>query len=63
MAGKPNLQDETLLKEVKDIAIATRAVGEVINRKQILNIAKGAVRENNPKALKEFGGILDLTDF
>ena len=62
MAGKPNLQDETLLKEVKDIAIATRAVGGVINRKQILNIAKGAVRENNPKALKEFGGILDLTD-
>ena len=62
MAGKPNLHDETLDKEVKDIAIATRAVGGVINRKQILNIAKGAVRENNPKALKEFGGILDLTD-
>ena len=62
MVEKPNLHDETLDKEVKDIAIATRAVGGVINRKQILNIAKGAVRENNPKALKKFGGILDLTD-
>ena len=62
MAGRPNLLDETLLKEVKDIAIATRPASGVINRKQILNIAKGAVRANIPKALKEFGGSLDLTD-
>ena len=58
--GRPNLLDETLLKKVKDIAIGTRAAGGVLNRKQILNIAKGAV--NNPNALKEFGGSLDLTD-
>ena len=62
MAGRPNLLDETLLKEVKDIAIATRPASGVINRKQILNIAKGAVGANIPKALKEFGGSLDLTD-
>ena len=54
--------DETLLKEVKDIVISTRAAGGVINRKQILNIKKGIVRANNPHALKEFGRRLDLTD-
>ena len=53
--------DKTLLKKVKDIAIGTRAAGGVVNRKQILNIAKGVVRANNPSELKEFGGSLDLT--
>ena len=48
--------DLTLHKKVKDIAIGIRAACGVINRKQILNIAKGAVRANNPIALKEFGG-------
>ena len=61
-AGRPNLLDETLLKKVKEIAIGTRAAGGVINRNQILNIAKGVVRANNPNALKEFGGRLDLTN-
>ena len=61
-AGRPNLVDETVPKKVKDIAIGTRATGGVINIKQILNIVKGAVRANNPNALKEFGGSLDLTD-
>ena len=52
-----SLEDDlTLLKKVKDIAIGIRAACGVINRKQILNIAKGAVRANNPTALKEFGG-------
>ena len=31
-------------------------------REQILNIAKGVVRANNPNALEEFGGSLGLTD-
>ena len=61
-AGRPNLLDETLLKNVKDIAIGTRAASGVINRKQILNIRKGVVRANNPNELIEFGGSLDLTD-
>ena len=61
-AGRPNLLDETLPKKVKDIAIGTRAAGGVINRKQILNIAKVVVRANNPSALREFGGSLNLTD-
>ena len=51
-AGRPNLLDETLLKKVKDIAIGTRAAGGVINRKQILNIAKGVVRENNAQCIE-----------
>ena len=61
-AGGPNLLDETLLKKVKDIAIGTRAAGGGINRKQILNIGMGVLRANNPNALTEFDGILDLTD-
>ena len=61
-AGRPNVLDETVPKKVKDIAIGTRATGGVINRKQILNIVKGVVKSNNPNALKEFGGSLDLTD-
>ena len=39
-AGRPNILGENLTKKVKDIAIGTRAAGGVINRKQILNIAK-----------------------
>ena len=58
-AGRPNLLDETLPKKVKDIAIGTRAAGGVINRKQILKVV---VRANNPSALREFGGSLNLTD-
>ena len=54
--------DETLLKQVKDIAVCITATGGVINRKQILNITKGVVRANNPNVFKEFGGSLDLTD-
>jgi len=61
-AGRPNLLDNNLIKKVKDIAIGTRAAGGVINRKQIINIAKGVVRANNPNSLKEFGGTLELTD-
>ena len=60
-AERPNLLD-ALLKKVKDITIGKRAAGGVINRKQILNIAKGVVRANNSNVLKEFGGSLDLTD-
>ena len=54
--------DKTLLKKGKDVTIGKRAASRIIKRKQILNIAKGVVRANNPNALKEFGGSLDLTD-
>ena len=47
-AGRPYLLDETLLKKVKDIAIGTRAAGGVINRKQILNIAKVLLEQTIP---------------
>ena len=61
-AGRPNLLDSNLIKKVKDIAIGTRTARGVINRRQILNIAKGVVKANNPNSLKEFGGTLKLTD-
>ena len=47
---------------MKDIAIGARAPGGVINRKQILNIAKGVVKASNPSSLKKFGRTLELTD-
>ena len=47
--------DDNLIKKVKGIAIGTRQDGGVINRRQIVNIAKGVVRANNPDILKEFG--------
>ena len=60
--GRPNLLDDNLIKKVKDIAIGTRQAGGVINRRQIVNIAKGVVRANNPDILKEFGGTVELTN-
>ena len=61
-AGRPNILNENLIKKVKDITIGTRAAGGVINRKQILNTAKGVIRANDPNALEEYGGTLNLTD-
>ena len=61
-SGRPNILGENLIKKVKDIAIGTRAAGGVINRKQILNIANGVITANDPNALEEYGGTLNLTD-
>lgn len=47
---------------MKNIAVETRAAGDVINRKQILNIVKGIVKPDNLNSLKKFGGTLELTD-
>ena len=60
--GRPNLLDDNLIRKVKDIAIGTRQAGGVINRRQIVNIAKGVVRANNPDILTEFGGTVELTN-
>ena len=54
--------DGYLIGKVKDIATGTRQVGGVINRRQIWNIDKGVIRENNPDILKKFGGTVELTD-
>ena len=59
---RPNLLDDNLIKKVKGITIGPRQVGGVINRRQIVNIAKGVVRANNPDILKEFGGTVELTN-
>ena len=62
MIGRPNILDDHLIRKVKDIAIETRQAGGVIDRRLILNIAKGVIRANNPDILKEFGGIVESTD-
>ena len=50
----PNILDDHLTRSLKDIATGTRQAGGVVNRIQILNIAKGIVGANNPDILKEF---------
>ena len=54
--------DDNLTKKVKDIAIGTRQAGGVINRRQIVSIAKGIVRANNPNILKDFDDTVELTN-
>ena len=61
-AGRPNLLESNLIVKLKDIASGTRAAASVIKRTQILNIAKGVVKANNPSCFKEFGGTLELID-
>ena len=51
--GKPNLLDSGMLKKVKDIALGTRMPEGVINKRQLISIATGVVRANNPNLLKE----------
>ena len=60
--GRPNLLVSGMLKKVKDIALGTRMAGGVINRRQLISIAIGVVRGNNPNLLKEYGGDLVLTE-
>ena len=51
--GKPNLLDSGMLKKVKYIVLGTRMPEGVINRRQLISIATGVVRANNPNLLKE----------
>ena len=50
------------MNKVKDIAIETRAAGDFIQKKQILNIVKGAVKPNNLSSPEMFGGTPELTN-
>ena len=60
--GRPDLLDSGMLKKVKDIALGTRMAGEAIKMRQLISIATGVVKANNPNLLKEYGGDLVLTD-
>ena len=61
-ARRPDLLDDNPIKKVKDIVIGTRQVGGVISRRQIVSIAKGIVRANNPNILKDFDDTVELTN-
>ena len=57
------LVDQTFwMNKVKDFAIETRAVGNVIEKKQNLNIVKGTFKPNNLSSLEVIGGTLELTN-
>ena len=60
--GRTSLLDSGMLKKIKNIALGTRMAGGVINRRQLISIATGVVRANNPNLLKEYGGDLVLAD-
>ena len=59
--GRPNILDDHLIRKVKDNATGTRQASGVVNRREILNIAKGVIRVSNPDILKEFVGIVEYT--
>ena len=50
--GRPNLLDSGMLKKIKDIALGTRMAEGVISKRQLISIATGVVRANNPNLLK-----------
>ena len=58
--GKPNLVDDEMLKEIKDIIIGSRLAGTAISRKMVIAIATGVIKANVPNILREFGGDLEL---
>ena len=51
-AGRSYLLDSNLIKNVEDIAFRTRAARGAINRRQILNIGKGVVKDKNSSPWK-----------
>ena len=50
------------MEKLKTSQLELDKLVESINRRQILNIDKGVIRESNPDILKEFGGRVKLTD-
>lgn len=61
--GRPNILDDHLIRKFKGIAIGNWQAGDLINRGQMVNIAKGFIRTSNPDIPKEFSGIVELTNW
>ena len=60
--GKPNLEDDEMLKKIKDVIIGSRLVGTVISREMVVAVGTGVVKANEPKILRKFGENLELTE-
>ena len=60
--GRPNLVDYEMLKKIKDVIIGSSLAGTVISRKMLVANGTGAVKANESKILREFGGSLELTE-
>ena len=60
--GSLDILDDHLICKVMDIATGNWEAGGEINKRQIVNVAKGVVRENNHDIVIEFGGIVELTN-
>ena len=51
-----------MLKKIKDVIIGSSLAGTVISRKMLVANGTGAVKANESKILREFGGRLELTE-
>ena len=59
---RPNLVDDETLKKIKDIIAGSRLAGTAISRRMVIVIATGVIKANDSNILREFGGILELTE-
>ena len=51
-----------MLKKIKDVIIGSRLADIVVNRKMVAAMSTSAVKANEPKILREYGGSLELTE-
>lgn len=61
--GRPNFLHDHLIRKFKGIAIGNGQAGDVTKKGQMVNIAKGFIRTNNPDIPKEFSGTVELTNW
>ena len=59
--GWPNLLNEVLLSEIKDIITGTRFAGGITSRRMVVSIGTGVIKANCPEKLKSSGDSLELT--
>ena len=60
--GRPNLLDDKFVVNVKDVVNGVRMAGGVISRKMVIAIGTGVIKSNCPSKLKDFGGLIALTE-
>ena len=60
--GWPNLLNEVLLSEIKDIITGTRFAGGITSRRMVVSIGTGVIKVNCPEKLKSSGDSLELTE-
>ena len=60
--GRPNLLDDEFFVKVKDMVTGARIAGGAISRKMVIAIGTGVIKSNCPSKLKDFEGLIALTE-